>query len=927
MISVSDPICEYGQHPVIPTAEIPRFSWKIVSDKSGLMQRSYRIQTAEDELFSRIVWDSGETVSEESQFLPCQCKTLLPGMRYFWRVRVTASSIVRGGLGFNGSDQEEALESGWSELSWFYTSPQTGPWSASFITRPVEHTEEGRPICLRHEFFLDKIPETAWISSTALGLYELRLNGRRVGDDLLRPGWTSYQKRLAYQSYAVENLLEKGSNVISAILSDGWYAGNLTWLNLRGIYGTQPAFSMQLHGIDRNGQTLLLSTGSEGWKTAYGPLLSAQLYHGELYDARIDISGWDLSGYDDSGWIPAAIAEYNGEALVPQDGPSVVRQERLPVRKQMVSPRNEQILDFGQNLTGWVSFRVKGRAGERITLKHAEILDREGNFYTENMRSARNTITYILKGDPENPEADGNYEYFEPNFSFQGFRYVMIDEFPAAGQILPEDFTAQVIHSDMTRTLEFSCSHDLLNSLQHNILWGWKGNSVDVPTDCPQRDERLGWTGDAQIFIGTAVSLMDINAFFRKWLRDLAAEQRDDGGVPFVIPDVLTPATRLRETDILESTHSSTGWGDAAVVCPWTLYATYGDEQLLAEQYPTMKGWIRYISERAPDGIWEEGFHFADWVALDAEEGSYFGATPAALAATAYYAYSVQLTGRAAAVLKKPEEAEQYFHLHRSICTAFRKHFFREDGRLHTPTQTGYVLALVLDLSPDESRNVSADELVRLIRENGGHITTGFLGTPWICRALSENGYRNEAFRLLLQEDFPSWLFQVKMGATTVWEHWDGMKTDGTVWSAAMNSFNHYAYGAVGEWIFKEIGGLSPGPAKISSDFRVEQAPGWRHAVYAIEPGGGLTYSSMAYESRYGRHELIWRIDGDRVIADITIPPNTTGVVTVPLSARSVSIVPELSLTVEGSYQAAAAGSGTYRVSYGVSLVSDTGPL
>ncbi len=478
-------------------------------------------------------------------------------------------------------------------------------------------------------------------------------------------------------------------------------------------------------------------------------------------------------------------------------------------------------------------------------------------------------------------------EIYEPHFTFQGFRYVRVDEWPAgvpagepeaaAGGRRPAApagggatidagaFAAVVLHSDMRETIEFESSNAKLNRLHENIRWGWKGNALDIPTDCPQRDERLGWTGDAQVFAGTATYLTDCGAFFTKWLRDLAAEQReDDGGVPFVIPDVLSSVSE-HDGNIRES-HSSTGWGDAAVIIPWTIYRRFGDRRLLAEQYPSMKRWIEYIRAHARDGLlWDSGFHFGDWVALDAKEGSFFGATPNDLTATAYYARSAWLLALAAAELGNGDDEKRYRELSSRITEAFRNEFFTPSGRLAARTQTAHLLVLAFDLVPAEHRRRTVDTLVDLIRENDDHLVTGFLGTPLLCPVLADNARIDIAYELLMREEYPSWLYQVNQGATTIWEHWDGLKPDGTMWSPKMNSFNHYAYGAIGSWMYATLGGID----LDASD------PAARRFVVAPRPGGGITSCRAVYRSLFGPLAVDWKLRDSRLEATVDVPANT----------------------------------------------------
>lgn len=870
-----------SSHPPYLATLSPAVSWRVKhamgsdeyetggSSPSGdrLTQNAYRIQVARDAGFNRIAWDSGWVESAESLAIRWGGDPLEPLSHY--RIRVAAED----GAGRRGD---------WSDPQAFSTAAVGIGWDLPFITAPTSlmPPEESRPGYLYREFSLDEVPERALLLATAVGLYEVWINGHRVGEDLLAPGWTAYRHRIASQTYDVTGLLSRGSNAIGVVLGYGWYAGDLTWLDGRNLYGSRPAVSCAiLDGDAAGGATSLRSSSivstsdASQWVAAHGPIVYSELYHGEEYDARLEDAGWCTPGRTDSSWewSPCETLDESrsiSARVEPQDGPPVRRQEELPPQRVFTTPAGETVVDFGQNLTGWVRFSPVGNAGETVVLSHAEILDASGNFYTENLRSARNRVSYTLGDRPD--------AVFEPHFTFQGFRYVRIDAAPAAMLAgITENparyMTAIVVHSEMETTLAFSCSDRRINQLHHNIVWGWKGNAVDIPTDCPQRDERLGWTGDAQVFIGTAAYLTDVRGFFRKWLRDLALEQRSDGGVPFVVPDVL--ADVMHRDPNIQATHSSTGWGDAAVICPMTLLDRYGDRETVERQYPSMRRWIDFIRERAEDGVlWNTGFHFGDWVALDAEEGSFFGATPNDLTATAYYARSTELTARAAELLGRIGEAEELRSLHRDIVAAFQRTLFSESGRLTAQTQTAHLLALAFGLVPERFRSSVVEDLIATIRANGNHLVTGFLGTPLLLPVLADNDHLDEAYRLLLREEYPSWLYQVLQGATTIWEHWDGMKPDGTMWSPEMNSFNHYAYGAVGEWIYRTVGGLDLNRSSISDrEFRI-----------APRPGGGITSSEMTYRSPYGEVRVAWRVSGERLQVQLDLPPNTTAVLALP---------------------------------------------
>ncbi|MDR0641129.1 MAG: family 78 glycoside hydrolase catalytic domain, partial [Treponema sp.] len=526
--------------------------------------------------------------------------------------------------------------------------------------------------------------------------------------------------------------------------------------------------------------------------------------------------------------------------------------------------------------------------------RHAETLDAKGNFYTENLRSARDTIEYTLKGAPEG-------ETFSPHFTFQGFRYIDVDEYPGAVDM--NSFEAVAAYSDMKPAGTFKSSNELLNQFAGNVAWSMKDNFVDIPTDCPQRDERLGWTGDAEIFLRSACLLMETAPFMRKWLRDLAVSQYPDGRVPHVVPDVLKGSQKTGGQ--IDEPAGATAWADAAVIMPWTLYVYYGDKRLLEEQYPSMKKWVDYIHGVAQDGVlFNTGFHFGDWVALDAKEGSYLGATPNDLSATAFYAWSTELLAKSAAVLGKKDDAARYETLLAGIREAFGREFFTPTGRIAARTQTACILALQFNLCPPHARGRTLDTYIELLKENTNHLTTGFLGTPFACRVLADNGRTDLAYELLFKTDFPSWLYQVTKGATTIWEHWDGLKPDGTMWSPDMNSFNHYAYGAVYDWVFGSVGGLDAS----------REAPGFKRALIKPLIDGPLDWAETSYESGYGLFSVRWEKSGKDVNINVTVPPNTTALTILP-GAGAGTIGGVVFTPVREGAQAEL-GSGSYSFSY-----------
>jgi len=828
------------------------FCWTLLSGGRDVRQRAYHLQLGFSADFSLLLWDSGETVSEASCYVPYAGPAMPYCEALYWRVRVWDD---------NGGD------SGWSVAQQILTGPDPEDFGAIFITPDMPGDAAlSKGKLLRRPFEVGGEVKRAVAYVTALGLYELWINGARVGDALLAPGWTEYRKRLLYQTWDVTPLLRPGENAVGAMLGAGWYKGDLAgWIGLRGVYGERTALLMRLELLYADGRRETVATDAR-WRCSDGPILFSELYHGEIYDARLEQPGWDSAGFDDSGWspvepFPLPFTDCSPQILRPQEGPPIRRQEELPAQRVITTPKGETVLDFGQNLAGWVRFAARGQAGDTVRLRHAETLDREGNFYTENLRSAKCEITYTLRDDAP--------VIFEPHFTFQGFRYAQVLSYP--GQVLAEDFSAVAVHSDMRRAGHFECSHDLLNQLHHNILWSLKGNFVGVPTDCPQRDERLGWTGDAQIFIRTSTYLMDTRAFFIEWLRDLRAAQFENGAVPYVVPDILTG--KFIEGDVVSNAEAVSGWGDAAAICPWALWLAYGDKAALAECYGSMKAWVGYIQARATGGLlWDNDYQLGDWVALDAEEGSYYGATDTSLIATAYYALCTDILRRAAVVLDKPADAARYQALRRDIGDAYAGAFFSPDGRLTSPTQTAHILSLAFDLTPPAHRARTIGGLLALLKENGGHLNTGFLGTPYFCQVLADNDCLEEAYDLLLKEDYPSWLYQVKKGATTVWEHWDGIKPDGSMWSPGMNSLNHYAYGAVGEFLYRVVGGIDI----------CEDAPGYKRIKIQPRPGGGLTWADTSVRTPYGKVGAAWRIDGHVFSLTVDIPHNTSAEIILP---------------------------------------------
>lgn len=911
MLKVSEITVQYLKHPAGLEGR-PWFGWKMESDRRNVVQKAYRLEIGADEAFEQVLWQSGWVESRESVhveaegFVPASCH------KYYVRVQLR--------------DSQE--ESGFSEPFSFVTAIQRQEeWAAQFITaEDPEDRDKSGSTCLRKEIHLSGDVAEAYVCTTALGLYHFYINGVKVGDDEMTPGWTSYKNHLCYQTYEVTGLLKCGENALGALVGAGWYKGKMGFLHLRNNYGEQAAFLMQLVIRYQDGREEII-VSDDTWTGHDGPVTFSEIYDGEHYDARLEISGWKEpglkkpglkeSGLEESGpkesglkkdgleraawkaagdWRPVTTVDFPMTALTAQAGSRVQVQEILPASGILTTPQGDTVIDFGQNMTGWIQFKVRGNAGDQVKLQCFETLDAAGNVYTDNLRTAKEEIIYICKGDGE--------ETYHPHFSFQGFRYAHVLSWP--GELKAEDVQGLVLYSDMEETGGFHCSHPLVNQLHHNICWSMKGNFLDVPTDCPQRDERMGWTGDAQIFCRTACYLRNTYTFFAKWLKDVAADQTPEGGIPHVVPDIISGEEEL-DWLLSQGTHSAAAWADVAVINPWTMYLMYGDKTILEEQYDSMKRWIGFMREHAVDYIWNYKLQFGDWVALDAEEGSYFGATPNDLTCTAYFAHSTDLFARIAGILGRKEDAGEYRALYEKIKEKFQRTFFLEDGRMTAMTQTAHIVALYFGLVPEQYRQQTADRLVKLLERENGHLVTGFVGTPYFCHALSQNGYVDEAYDLLLKEDFPSWLYQVRMGATTIWEHWDGLKPDGTMWSPNMNSFNHYAYGAVGEWLYRVVLG-------IEAD---EQEPGYRHMIINPQTGDAFDFAEGFYESVYGRIQIRWEKgtqSGERLLR-VTIPHNATAAICLETGAVP-SETDGLDFVEGPEGMSAAAGSGTYEIRY-----------
>lgn len=878
MLKINRIHMDYQENPA-GLFEMPQFGWELESTRRNVIQKSYQLQIAEDPAFKKLIYDSGEKESGESAHIQPEDVTLVSARKYYVRVKA-----------------DDGIESsGWSPTGFFVTAlVEAEKWKAPFISAETDdsYKECSKGTYVRGSFQVRKPVREAFALTTGLGLYNFFLNGRKVGEDEMTPGWTSYRRHLLYQTYEVTEALREGGNTAGAMLAAGWYKGVMGLTKARNNYGDKTAFAMQLLLRYEDGTEEMICTDAD-WLGCDSPIIFSEIYDGEIYDANLEIPDWASGEAAGNRWHQTVEVPFDTDVLMPQSGARVKMIDRMPAKRIFVTPKGETVIDFGQNMTGRIHVTASGKPGDVVELKCFEVLDYEGNVYLDNLREAKETMKYIF--------AEEKTVHWHPRFTYMGFQYAQVISFP--GEPKAENFTAYTLHSEMESTGNITCSNPLLNQLHHNYLWGMKGNFLDVPTDCPQRDERLGWTGDAQIFCRTASYLMNTYTFYKKWLRDLEVDQTPEGGVPHVIPNI-----EENRTDgnwlLSQGPHSAAAWADAAVINPWTMYLMYGDKKILKLQYDSMKAWIDFMERHSDDYIWNYKLQFGDWVALDAEEGSYFGATPNDLTCTAYFAYSTGLFVKMAKALDR-EEAKEYETLYKHIVKKFQDTFFDKSGNMTAQTQTAHIVALYFGLTPEAYVKKTVEHLKELLTKEKGHLVTGFVGTPYFCHALSQNGCVKEAYGLLLKEDFPSWLYQVKKGATTIWEHWDGLKPDGTMWSADMNSFNHYAYGAIGEWMYRVMAG-------IEAD---ENEPGFRHSVYYPRIGGNLTEVNAVYHSIYGENVVQWKVEGEHVIMNFCIPPNTTADICLD-GAKSIQESDGLEFQKKDGYWEAESGSGAYTVRF-----------
>ena len=764
-------------------------------------------------------------------------------------------------------------------------SIRTSNWRANAITLPDDEgrTRQGPAVYLRCEFGIDASVRRARLDVTSLGVHEIRINGQRVGDDLLSPGWTSYHQRLLVDTHDVTGLLRPGPNAIGGILGDGWYRGRLGWgADDRCRYGNDVALILQLEVDLADGRRITLSSDSS-WRASTAEIRQADLYDGSTIDLRLRQPGWDRVGFNDAAWLPASIVPFDPRVIEPRSAAPVRVIETLRPTLTHASDGTIRV-DSGQNLAGFLRLRVRGRSGDQINVRHAEVLEPDGGLHTRALRSARATDEYIL--------ADGDEVVLEPSFTFHGFRYA---EIATSAEVLNVEVIA--ISSDLPQRSEFSCSDDRLNQLHANVLWSLRGNFVSIPTDCPQRDERLGWTGDAQAFAPTACTLVESEAFWQSWLRDLELDQDDEFGVPSVVPDVVLEG---------EARFGRAGWADAATIVPWAVYESFGDPGILRLQFSSMRRWVDSLVRRQDsDGLLRESWQFGDWLDPDAPPDRPWEAkADGQYIANAFFAHSARLLADAATVLGNAAVATEYGELAARVASATWRRW--SDHAL--TTQTGCAIALRLGIAPSDRSAEVVDTLERLVDDADGRVATGFLGTPLVLPALADAGRFEAAYRMLLRTESPSWLYQLAQGATTVWERWDAIRPDGSIHPGTMApmtpdgeeghmlSFNHYAYGAVIDWVYRHVAGIAPDRSE----------PGYKRIIFAPRPAAGIEWAKASINTPFGRAAIAWRVEADQLVADVELPTGTNGVFDPPSTNGSTMTVDRVAVEAAGPVELSA---------------------
>jgi alpha-L-rhamnosidase len=867
--------CEYRTNPLAIDASKPRLSWIVESSQRGTIQTAYEILVASDPKILNgnrgDLWESGKVAGDQNSQIAYAGKRLTTRTQCVWKVRIW--------------DNHGNVSSFSSPASWRMGLLDNADWKGTWIGLTADTSKDLRPAPFaRKEFSLTKGIRKATAYITARGLFIASLNGRRIGNDVLSPEWTDYRKRIQYMTYDVTPLLKQGSNCAGLIIGDGWYRGFVGFGKRPNNYGDQTSALLQLHVEFSDGTEQLIVT-DRSWKGSYGPILFSDLLMGEDYDARLQMTGWDKPGFDDGKWQPVTVFSKSAAKLVALPTEPVRITQLFKPRNISEPKKGMYVIDLGQNFAGFIRLKVRGQAGTEITIRHAEVLNPDGTIYTTNLRRAKATEKYTLSGK--------GIETYEPHFTFHGFRYVELTGYP--GKLAADAVMGCAINTDLPVTGSFSCSDKIVNQLVSNILWSQRGNFISIPTDCPQRDERLGWMGDAQIFVRTASLNMDVSSFMTKWMEDVVDAQAPNGAFMDTSPYIDQ-----------NGTFGAPGWGDAGVIVPWNIYRSYGDTRIIDEHFDAMERWMNYMAGTNPDFLRENGRNndYGDWLSIEAE-------TPKDLLATAFWAYDAWLMADMAKATGRTNAQKKYEGVFNSVKSAFQKAYISADGNVHGATQTGYVLALAFNLMPDHLRQAAAQFLVDDIKAKRDHLSTGFIGVKYLNPLLTEMGHVDVAYKLLFNKTFPSWGFPITQGATTIWERWDGWTTEKGFQDPGMNSFNHYSMGSVGEWLYRQVAGIDLG-----------EKPGYKEIVIHPRVTDQLSRVNGSYLSPQGIIKSTWEQNNGKLRLNVTIPANTVATIYVP--AKSQDIVRESGKPVKNSAQLTfvryengcavfQAGSGAYK--------------
>jgi alpha-L-rhamnosidase len=887
--------CEYLVNPMGIDVPSPRLSWVLSSEERNQVQTAYQVLVAStmDALTRNVgdFWDSGKTPSDESTQVNYAGNLLPSGIQVYWKVRIW---------------DKNGKPSAWSApAAWSMGILDASDWKAKWIEAPIKTLNAILPsrmkgpelrsaTLLQKQFTVDGTIKRAVAYISALGVYEFHLNGHRVGDHILAPEWTDCNKRIQYQTYDVTSLITSGNNAAGAIISDGWYVGMYT------LPRKTRKFLAQIEIELANGQLKTIIT-DESWRmNSDGAILHSDIYDGELYDARKEVPGWDVATFDASGWQPAHIGSQVSARMVAQPNePIRVTDELKPVSLTEPTP-GVYIFDLGQNFAGWCRFHFQATSGTTITMRHGEALNEDGTLFTANLNcgwrrkdGALQTERYTFRSNEP--------EIFEPHFTYHGFRYVEVTGLPARPSI--DAVVGRVFHSSAPEVGSFECSSSLLNKLMHNILWTQRSNLMGIPTDCPQRDERLGWLGDIQVYSQTACFNMDMAGFFTKFIADMRDSQDNEGRYSIYAPR-------------LTGQGGAPAWADAGVILPWRMYQNYGDTRVLREHFESARRWVDWVHSRNPDLIWrnDRGDDFGDWLNTDTfilpgmlnwpKTG---GAVPNDVFATAFFAYSTEILARMAAVLGRKEDAAAYMQQALDIKAAFNRAFVKPDGMIKGDTQAGYALALSFNILPDSLTQPAAAHMLANIARYKGHPSTGIQGTNRLMLELSRMGYNDVAYQIITTRTFPSWGYEIDQGATTIWERWDGYVSG----RGYLYSLNHYAIGSVGEWIWRNVVGINPD----------DNQPGYKHIIIHPRPGGGLTWARGQYNSIHGPIVCGWKVSNTGYEMEVSIPANTTATVYIP--AQNIGNITERGkpalnaggvkyLRMDKSFAVVEVGSGSY---------------